>query len=383
MKVREPLCSGALLIALTQYWGCSERATDAGAVPAEPIVTISGTGTAGFTGEGSAAGSAQLDTPVEVAVGPSGDLIVVDFNNHRVRQIDAETGVITTLAGSGEPSGPGALLQPTGITFGGAEYYVASWGAHRVFRYRGGERTAVVGTGERGCGDTVSGGDAAATAISWPRSVGLLADGSLLISVAGCRRVTMLAAEGGLAAFAGTGETGYGGDDGPAATATFGIGESDLSAVSVPPFGFALSPENPPDELFIADTDNHVIREVNLFNGTITTFAGTGDPGFDDGSPRLATFNRPTSLFVSADHTVWVVDSGNHAIRRIDPLQIEVTTVVGTGEAGYNGDRIAAAEAQLNHPGGVYVTDDGVMYIADSGNHRIRRVSLAGFGPGR
>ena len=212
-----------------------------------------------------------------------------------------------------------------------------------------------------------------------PRAAGLLADGTLLIAAQGCRRLLALTPSGELIPWAGTGAAGYVGDDGPAAEAAFGADPEGNGLV--PGFGFALSPEDPPDELYIADTGNHVIREINLFSGTIRTFAGTGEQGFADGSPRSATFNRPAAVFVSEDHTVWVADTGNHAIRRIDPLQIGVATVAGTGRAGFNGDGIPPLEARLDHPAGVYVTGDGVMYIADSGNHRIRRVSLPGYGP--
>ena len=354
--------------------GCGDRATDGNGAPeAGRIGTYAGTGKAGFSGDGGAAGRAQLHTPVGVAPGPGGGLVVVDFGNHRIRAIAPDTEAITTLEGDGS----GSLLFPTDIAFAGGDFYVTSWGSHQVFRYRGGKRAAAAGTGQQGCSE--SGGNAGDAAISRPRAVGLLADGTLLIAEQGCRRLLALSPSGELSPWAGTGAAGYGGDDGPAAEATFGA--TDPRDGLVPGFGFALSPENPPDELYVADTGNHVIREINLFSGTIRTFAGTGEPGFADGPPRSATFNRPAAVFVSEDHTVWVADTGNHAIRRIDPLQIEVATVAGTGRAGYNGDGIPALEARLDHPAGVYVTGDGVIYIADSGNHRIRRVSLPGYGP--
>ena len=341
------------------------------------IATIAGTGIAGYDGDGGDATQAQLNTPVDVVVRPWGDIIVVDLGNHRVRSIAATMGGITTIAGTGERQGSGALNRPSDIAFAADGYFVVSWADHVVFRYaQDGTREAVVGTGEPGC----AGGAAAGPAVtSWPRSVGIAGDGSVLFAEQGCLRIRALSPEGELTTYAGTAwSAGYGGDDGPASEAIFGGPYGDDSRV-VPPFGFALSPEDPPDEHYIADTANNVIREINLFNGRITTFAGTGEAGFDNGSPEAATFNRPSAVFVSEDHTVWVVDTGNHVIRSIDPLQTEVTTAVGTGEPGYNGDGIAALDAQLNSPGGVYVTNDGMLYIADSGNHRIRQVQLPGF----
>ena len=354
--------------------GCGDRATDgSGELEEGRIGTYAGTGEAGFSGDGGPAGMAQLHTPIDVVPGPEGGLVVVDFGNHRIRAIAADTEVITTLAG-GE-NGP--LRFPTGVAFAGGELYVTSWGSHQVFRYRGGEPVAVAGNGETGCPESGVAADAAA--VGWPRAAGILGDGTLLIAAQGCLRLLALTRSGELIPWAGTGAAGYVGDDGPAAEAAFGAAGPGESVV--PGFGFALSPEDPPDELYIADTGNHVIREINLFSGTIRTFAGTGEAGFDDGPPRSATFNRPAAVFVSEDHTVWVADTGNHAIRRIDPLQIEVATVAGTGRAGFNRDGIPAPEARLDHPAGVYVTGDGVMYIADSGNHRIRRVNLPGYGP--
>ena len=332
---------------------------------------------AGFSGDGDEAVTAQLNMPLDVLVRPSGEVVIVDFGNHRIRTIDASTKSIATLAGNGQPTGEDALNHPTSIALNEADFFVTSWADHLVFSYSRGMRDLVAGKGVPGCGD--DGSQAAnLAAISWPRSVGILADGSLLFAEQGCQRIRAVSPTGALTTYAGTGEPGYSGDDGPAAAALFG-GPYPGDVAAVPQFGFGLSPEDPPDELFIADTANNAIREINLFSGTIETFAGTGEAGFADGPPEAATFNQPTAVFVSEDHTVWVVDTGNHAIRSIDPLQTEVITVVGTGEPGYNGDDLPAQEAQLTSPGGVHVTNDGVMYIADSGNHRIRQVSLPGF----
>ena len=361
--------------------GCSDNGTGPdvnGNSSPEPgeIITVAGTGVAGFSGDGDDAVMAQLNMPLDVVVRPSGE-VVVDFGNHRIRTIDASTKSIATLAGNGQITGEDALNHPTSIAFSDADFFVTSWADHVVFSYSRDRRDLVAGTGGPGCGN--DGSQVANLAvISWPRSVGILADGSLLFAEQGCQRIHAVSPAGDLTTYAGTGEPGYSGDDGPPAAARFG-GPYPGDVAAVPPFGFGLSPEDPPDELFIADTANNVIREINLFSGTIETFAGTGEAGFADGPTEAATFNKPTAVFVSEDHTVWVVDTGNHAIRSIDPLQTEVITVVGTGEPGYNGDGLPAQEAQLASPGGVYVTNDGVMYIADSGNHRIRQVSLPGF----
>lgn len=333
------------------------------------ISTVAGTGTAGFGGEGAHSRIAQLNAPMAVAITNDGALMIADFNNHRIRHIDLETGIITTEAGNGSPSGEGSLQSPTTVlplTDGG--FLTAGWGEHRVFEYSpGGIRIRTLGDGNTVCDAGADGGDLLTISFVAPRSLGLLADGSILVSEQGCHRVRWIRNDS-VDAYAGTGVAGYSGDDGPAVFATLHAG--DISAG--PSFGISLSPEDPPDELFVADTENHVIREVKLFTGRIETLAGTGEPGFVDGPPSQARFNRPTAVFASSDHAVWVVDSGNHAIRRIDPLVTEVRTIAGIGSAGFSGDGAPPESAQLNHPGGVFVTDDGWVFIADTGNNRIR-----------
>ena len=365
------------------YVACSDRVTnDHGSSDPElmEIVTVSGTGIPGFSGDGGLAELAELNIPIDVLVRPTGELVIVDFGNHRVRTINLEAGIITTLAGTGEPIGEGALNLPTSIIWEHDDYYVTSWAAHKVFKYNAsGVRMLVAGTGEENCDNNSISQDATMISLSWPRSIGLLSNGAVVIAEQGCQRLWEMSPRDQMQVFAGTGVAGYDGDDGQALDAIFGATGPHDSADVVPGFGFGVSPEDPPDEIYIAATANHVIREINLFSGSIETFAGTGEKGFADGSPKLATFNRPTAVFVAEDHSVWIVDSGNNAIRRIDPLKIEVSTVVGTGEAGFNGDGIPARDAQLNQPGGVHVTDDGVLYIADSGNHRVRKMSLPGY----
>jgi len=345
---------------------------DHGFVPVE-ITTIAGTGVAGFDGDGGPASAARLNSPIDVIEGPSSEIIITDFENHRVRAIDPDASVITTLAGTGMAAGDASLNHPAGVAVAAdGVLYVAAWGEHRVYRYPpAGGREVIAGSGVSGCAPGSPSDPAALSTISFPRSLGLLGDDTLIFAEQGCHRIRQVTTRDTLGPFAGTGEAGYSGDDELAINATFNA----AGTLVLPAFGMALSPEDPPDELYIADTENHVIREINLFTRRIETFAGTGVAGFADGPPQQATFNRPTHVFASGDHAVWVVDSGNHAIRRIDPLGTSVQTVAGTGSPGYNGDHIPAAQAQLNNPGCVIVTKGGDVLIADTGNHRVRRIA--------
>ena len=127
--------------------------------------------------------------------------------------------------------------------------------------------------------------------------------------------------------------------------------------------------------LYLADTGNHLIRNIHDQRDSIVTVAGTGTAGFsgDLGAATSAALNSPWDVFVASGGTLYVADTGNHRIRLITPGGV-ISTIAGTGVAGFSGDGAAATSAQLNSPTGVYVSG-GLVYIADQGNHRIRRIS--------
>jgi serine/threonine-protein kinase len=131
------------------------------------------------------------------------------------------------------------------------------------------------------------------------------------------------------------------------------------------------------DEIYVADTGNHRVREISLASGTIETFVGTGEPGYsgDGGAASEARLNYPTDVAVGPDHSLYIADSYNHVIRRVNPLGT-ITTVAGNGTPGHSGDGGPATAAQLCTPSGVFVDSNNVLYIADTGNHLIRRVEL-------
>lgn len=351
-------------------------ATPTGVPPEDAITTIAGTGIPGLAGDGGPATEAMLNSPVQVAVRPSGDVIIVDFGNHCVRAVDANTGVIRTIAGNGLTEGDEALPFPTDVVFASdGSFFVSSWGTNQVYQYLAdGTRRVVAGNGQPVCDANVI-ADATAASLRLPRGLQITRSGGLLISEQGCHRLRLLDA-GGLSTFAGTGVAGYSGDGGPPEEAQFSSRTSPLRPI--PNFGIGLSPESIADELYVADTGNNVIREIKLLVDLVYTFAGTGGAGLHDDSPPLATFDRPNAVFVTPDHAVWIADGGNHAIRRVDPFRIGVVTLAGTGEAGYNGDGLSASVAKLNGPGGLFVTSEGDVYVADTGNHRVRKFRFVG-----
>ena len=168
-------------------------------------------------------------------------------------------------------------------------------------------------------------------------------------------------ATGIITTFAGSGAAGFGGDGGPSAGAQLNT-----------PVGLAVGSGN----LYIGDQGNNRVRRVDLATGTITTLAGTGAGGSagDGGPSTAAQFNSPGGLAVDSGN-LYIADSHNNRVCRVDLGTGTITTVAGTGAAGFAGDGGPASAAQLNYPGGVAV-GSGNLYIAERGNNRVRRVDL-------
>ena len=195
--------------------------------------------------------------------------------------------------------------------------------------------------------------------------IGIIAGLVAMTAAAGAGMpVTAATGAGTIAPLAGTGQSGYTGDGGPALEAT-------LDA----PRTLDVAPDG---TVYVADTDNHVIRRIDT-DGTITTIAGTGQPGYGgDGGPATeAWITSPHGVAVDHLGNVYIADSRNHRVRRVNPNGV-MSTVAGTGRSGFDGDRGPARLALLSTPKGVAVDRHGDLYIADTGNHRIRRVNSSG-----
>ena len=278
------------------------------------ITTVAGTGTAGFSGDGGAATSAQLNLPLGVAVDSAGNLFISDSNNYRVRKVDTN-GVITTVAG----------------------------------------------TGARGSGG--DGGAATSAQFSLPAGITLDGAGNLFIADNGSNRVRKVAKNGIITTVAGTGTAGFSGDGGAATSA-------QLSG----PYGVTSDNKG---NLFITDLNNHRVRKVAT-NGIITTVAGTGTAGFsgDGGAATSARLNSPTDIAFDSAGNFFIADFFGNRVRKVATNGI-ITTVAGTGTAGFSGDGGAATSAQLNSPYGVAVDSADNLFVADTYNSRVRKVSAA------
>ncbi|QHS50900.1 Ig-like domain repeat protein [Edaphobacter sp. 12200R-103] len=194
-----------------------------------------------------------------------------------------------------------------------------------------------------------------------PSAVTFDADGNLYIAETAHHAIRRVDPLGRISTIAGTGVQGYEGD-----------GVVASSALLDSPEGVAVYGNN----LYIADTHNHRIRRVDLGTGVITTIAGGSTAGSsgDGGSATVSTLDRPVALALDAQGNLFLADAGSHSIRRIDAVTGVITTVAGDGVQGYGGDQGAAAAALLDSPQGIAVDAGGNLYIADSHNHRVRRI---------
>jgi streptogramin lyase len=337
------------------------------------ITSPVGTGQAGDSGDGGPAAQARLNMPFDVAFDAAGNLYLSDTFNHRIRRVDAETGVIATVAGDGRkgfsgdggPATGASMDEPYGLAIDpDGNVYFADRLNRRVRRVdaKTGVITTVAGDGSRAA--TGDGGPADRAGLVEPNGVALDGRGRLYVAdVAGHRIRVVDLANGRISTFAGTGEPRHAGDGGPASEASI----HGARAVEVGPDG----------AVFILEREGNRLRRVDPKTGTIATVAGTGSKGFSgDGGPALeATFDGPKELAVDPAGNLFLVDTENHAIRRVDASTGRVTTVAGDGRRGGTGDGGPATSARLDRPHGVAVGPDGSLWIGDTGNHRIRRVS--------
>jgi sugar lactone lactonase YvrE len=344
------------------------------------ITTVAGMGTFGFEGDGGLATAARLDSPQGIAVDAAGNLFIADWGNSRIRRVDAATRVITTVAGTGDANYTGDGGQALAATLAGPEgvavdrdgnVFVADSGRNRIRRVDAatGRISTFAGTGEAGSdGD---GGAATDAMITEPHGMATDAYGNLYVADA-YARIRMISAATGIVTTVAGGGTDRG--DGIPATAALLDGPRDVA--------FDGS-----GNMFIADWGSSRIRRVDASTGLITTVAGMiadqGGYGGDGGPATAARLNAPIGVAVDADGNVFIADTYNDRIRKVDHATGVITTVAGTGQVGGTGqigdvgDGGPATSAELYQPQDVAVDADGNLLIADTANHRIRRVDMA------
>jgi len=339
------------------------------------ITTVAGTGVRGNTGDGGPATKAQLDHPFHVAFDKSGNLYFSDTFNHRIRKIDAKSGIITTIAGSGKKGfgGDGGKAtdamfnEPYGICFDSNDnLYIVdrlNYCIRKVTRTTG-TITTIAGIGGKS-GYAGDGGPATAAQLREPNSICFDGVSVLYIADVADQRVRKVdLAHSTIHTFAGNGVKKSAGDGGPLKDATF----AGPRAVAFGQDGC----------LYVVEREGNSVRKIDCKRETIERFAGTGKKGFtsDGGAAKDATFDGPKELAIDKDGTVYVVDTENEAIRRIDAKTRIITTVAGKGKTKTPGlgDGGPATAATLGRPHGVAVGPDGALYIGDTTSHRIRKV---------
>jgi sugar lactone lactonase YvrE len=290
------------------------------------VTTFAGVGILGYSGDGQQAVSAMLGKPGALALDAAGNLFIADSENNRIRRVDALTGVITTIAGTG----------------------------------------AAQGTGD--------GGLAIHAAVPQPTGVALDAAGNLYFSSSWSQVRKVTAATGVIETIAGQATTSFGGDNGPA-----------IDALFWDPVPSAVSANG---DIYLADFENSRIRMIAAATGIVTTFAGAGackpgpppftilicQGGFagDGGPAHAATLNYPSAAALDAAGNLYISDGVNHRIRRVDAGTGVISTIAGNGVNGFSGDGGPALAAQIGFPTGIAVDHSGRVYFADENNNRIR-----------
>ena len=336
---------------------------------AQTITTIAGNGTMAYSGDGGQAAAAAFNQPRGMALDSSGDIFVADTNNSVIRKIGPD-GIITTVAGNGTagysgdggPATAAMLNQPEGVALDptSGNLIIADSQNRRVRKVdSSGNITTIAGTGVEG----YSGDGGPAVSAMLHRAVDLAIDisGNIYFADSVDNRVRKIDNSGNITTVAGNGTPGFSGDGGLA-----------INAQLQTPTGVALDKGN---NLYIADGNNFVIRLVNPA-GNIGTIAGTGVEGFSgDGGPAgSAKLNFALGVKVDSSGRIFIADASNNRVRVVQGGTI--STLAGTGTDGFSGDGGPAASALLSNPWAVALDNAGNVLVADRVNNRVRKITL-------
>ena len=334
------------------------------------VDTLAGTGEAGHSGDGGKAAAAKLNNPFGVVRGPDGAIWFCEYSGHLIRRI-APDGTISTVAGTGKagydgdggPALQASFNLPHELRFDAqGNLYIADMANHAVRRIDAKTRviTTFAGTGQGGySGDD---GPAAKAQLKQPHSIQFGPGGDLYICDIGNNVIRRVDSKtGAISTFAGTGKAGATPDGAP-------IRGTPLRG----PRSLDFDPEG---RLWLVTREGNQVLRFDLKAGTIHIAAGTGKKGFtgNGGPAREATLSGPKGIAVAPGGDVFLVDTESHSIRKIDAKTGKLEVVIGTGEKA-DGPDGAPGACRLARPHGVWVDADGTLLIGDSENHRLRRL---------
>jgi uncharacterized protein (TIGR03437 family) len=342
------------------------------------VTLVAGTSRAGFSGDGGPAVNAQLNTPQGIAFDPNGSIYIADSRNNRVRRV-SPLGIMTTFAGDGTISpggGPSAygdggpatsaqLHLPMGVAVDkSGNVYIADSGDNTIREVTTDGNIATI-AGDSFPSYQGDAGLAIKAELHGPEDVAVDSSGNIYIADTQNAYIRKVTSDGNINYIAGDGSIGFTGDGGYA-----------TSAGLIAPFALAVDSSG---NVYFAENGDNRIRKIDAKSLNISTVVGNGTPGFSgDGSdPTKAQLNSPTGLAVDSAGNLYIADSLNRRIRKVASGG-SISTFAGNGTFSYSGDGGPAVQAQLNTPQGVAVDAAGNWYIADTLNNAVRKVSLNG-----
>jgi trimeric autotransporter adhesin len=354
--------------------------------PDGTIQTIAGTGLAGFSGDGGPAAAAQLNQPYGLALDSSGNLYIADLGNSRVREVTAD-GTMQTVAGGGSLAATGAgqggpaavaqLMQPRNVAVdSGGNLYISDFGANQVYRVTsGGILSLVAGTGTAGFSGV--GTSALLAQLSAPAGLAVDSSGALYVADSGNNLVRKVYNGVIINVFNTAAPTGVALDSTGmlyvAAGSYFGTVVQAIAGVTSARDLTVDSSGN------VFTTSGAFVLEVSS-GGAVATVAGSGGSpyfGGDGGPATSARLNAPAGIAADSSGNWYIADTANNRIRMVTAAG-QISTIAGTGTSGLSGDNGPAAAAELNSPQGIAIDSAANLYIADSGNNAVRKITPGG-----
>jgi len=373
-SIHVPTTETIQAIAIAPGYALSAVVTGTYTIGVPIITTVAGNGIAGYSGDGGPALSAEMNAPYGVALDLAGNLYIADFFNSVIRKM-TPNGIISTVAGNGTPGysgdwGPATSAQldhPATVAVDGVgNLYIADYFNTVVRKVTTDGMIATV-AGNHTQGFSGDGGPATNAQLMNPWGVAVDNSGDIFIADTNSNRIRKVTPDGTISTFAGVGQYGYSGDNGPATSAQLNQ-----------PEGLCVDSAG---NLYIADFTNSAVRKVTP-SGYITTVAGTGSWGYSgDGGPATsAQVANPVSVFMDGAGNLYIADYGNLVIRRVTPAGI-ISTVAGDNYRGYSGDGGPATGAQIGYANGVAADSAGNIFIADTDNLVVRKVGTGTIEP--